>query len=145
LFDAAVDADADAAITEAAGQAGETPPNQLVPMLLILFLGNLDNHPLVKRVLGGHEPDALQRLTNLPALARLTATIADRVRQGQRSGEVRTDLDAEMFSTGAETIILSLLMSVVQVGASTEARRQMGVITIFDAVLRPPQNGQPAG
>lgn len=107
-------------------------------MLLVFLLGSLDRHPLVTRVLSGQEPDALARLINLPALSHLTGTIADRVRHGQASGEVRPDLDADMFATGAETIILSLLMSVVQVGSSTEARRQLGVITIFDAVLRPP-------
>jgi hypothetical protein len=32
-------------------------------------------------------------------------------------------------------------MSVVQVGSSTESRRQRGVLTIFDAVLRPPATG----
>ncbi len=141
LFDAAVDADADAAITEAVAQGAGIPPNELVPMLLIFFIGNLETHPLVKRVLGGHEPDALKRLINLPALAHLTDTIAARVREGQSTGQVRSDLDAEAFSNGAETIILSLMLSIVQVGSSTEARRQMGVLSIFDAVLRPPQNG----
>lgn len=141
LFDAAVDADAAAAIAEAADRTEGVPPNQLVPMLLVQFLGHLDEHPLVKRVLGGYEPEAMRRLINLPALARLTGAIADRVRDGQAAGDVRSDLDADAFSNGAETIILSLLMSVVQVGATTEARRQLGVITIFDAVLRPPANG----
>lgn len=141
LFDAAVDADAAAAIAEAADHTDGVPPNQLVPMLLVQFLGHLDEHPLVRRVLGGHEPEAMRRLINLPALTRLTGAIADRVRDGQTAGDVRSDLDADAFSHGAETIILSLLMSVVQVGATTEARRQLGVITIFDAVLRPPANG----
>ena len=138
LFDAAVDADAAAAIVETSRQAEHTPANQLVPMLLMLFLGNIDRHPLVRRVLAGKEPDTLPRLVNLPALGELTATIAARVRVAQDAGEVRTDIDAEMFSNGAEAILLSLLMSVVQVGASTEARRQLGVLTIFDTALRPP-------
>jgi AcrR family transcriptional regulator len=141
LFDAAVDADADAAVSDAAAQSVATAPSQLVPMLLIFLLGSLDQHPLVKRVLSGQEPEALSRLINLDALAHLTLTIADRVREGQATGEVRADLDAELFATGAETIILSLLMSVVQVGSSTESRRQRGVLTIFDAVLRPPAAG----
>jgi AcrR family transcriptional regulator len=141
LFDAAVDADAAAAITETAQQSEHVDANQLVPMLLVLLLGNIDRHPLVKRVLAGKEPDALHRLINLPALADLTSGIAARVRAAQDAGAVRSDIDPEMFSNGAEAILLSLLMSVVQVGASTEARRQLGVLTIFDAVLRPPQNG----
>jgi AcrR family transcriptional regulator len=141
LFDAAVDADAEAAVSDAATQAAATAPAQLVPMLLIFLLGSLDRHPLVKRVLGGQEPEALSRLINLDALAHLTSTITARVREGQATGEVRPDIDAELFATGAETIVLSLLMSVVQVGSSTESRRQRGVLTIFDAVLRPPATG----
>lgn len=137
LFDAAVDTDAGAAITETSAQVVDTPVNQLVPMLLMLLLGSVDRHPLVRRVLAGHEPDALQRMINLSALGDLTTTIAERVQAGQDAGDVRTDIDPEMFANGAEAIILSLLMSVTQVGASTEARRQLGVLTIFDAVLRP--------
>ncbi len=141
LFDAAVDADAAAAINEVGATAASSDVNQLVPMLLILLLGSIDHHPLVRRVVSGQEPDALARLVNLPALADLTRTIADRVRAAQAEGEVRADIDATMFADGAEAIILSLLMSVTQVGASTEARRQLGVLSIFDAVLRPPAEG----
>jgi AcrR family transcriptional regulator len=75
LFDAAVDADAAAAITETSRQSANIDANQLVPMLLIFLLGTIDQHPLAKRVLAGHEPDALRRLINLPALADLTAMI----------------------------------------------------------------------
>lgn len=138
LFDAAVDADASALVSEAESRVAGTPVRQLVPMLLVLFLGGLDRHPLVRRVLSGQEPEALARLVDLPVLGRLTGDIADAVRTGQGRGEVRTDLDADLFASGAETIVLSLLMSVSQVGSSTEARRQLGVLTIFDAVLRPP-------
>lgn len=143
LFDAAIDADAAAAIVETARQAEHAPANQLVPLLLMLLLSNIDGHPLVKRVLAGKEPDTLPRLVNLPALVELTATIAQRVRDAQTAGEVRADIDPDMFANGAEAILLSLLMSVVQVGASTEARRQLGVLTIFDTVLRQPTASAP--
>lgn len=138
LFDAAVDADAGALVAEAEAEAAGTPIGQLVPLLVVCFLGGLDRHPLTRRVVGGLEPDALQRLVNLPALGRLTGDIADAVRSAQSQGEVRADLDAELFANGAEAIVVSLVMSVTQVGASTESRRQMGVLSIFDAVLRPP-------
>ena len=78
---------------------------------------------------------------NLPALGRLTGDIADAVRTAQARGEVRADLDAELFANGAEAIVVSLVMSVTQVGSSTESRRQIGVLSIFDAVLRPPPVG----
>lgn len=139
LFDAAVDADAAEAIAGAAERAQGTAAPQLVPMLLVFLLGSLESHPLLKRVIGGHEPEALQRLINLPALGQLTAMIADEVRRAQAAGEVRTDIDPDVFASGSESILLSLLMSVVQVGQTTEARRQIGVLTIFDTALRPPQ------
>lgn len=138
LFDAAVDADAGAILNDARARLDETPANQVVPLLLVLILGSLDQHPLVKRVLSGQEPDALRRLINLPALAELTGTIGARVAAAQHDGDVRADLDPGLFASGAEAILLSLLMSVVQVGATTETRRQLGVLTIFDTVLRPP-------
>ncbi len=138
LFDAAVDADAGAAVAETSAMVTDTPANQLVPMLLMLLLGSVDRHPLVHRVVSGQEPDALKRLINLTALSELTQSIAERVGAAQAAGEVRSDIDPEMFANGAEAIILSLLMSVTQVGASTEARRQLGVLTIFDTALRTP-------
>ena len=137
LFDAAVDADAEASIVASVERAADAPVGQLVPLLLVCFLADIDSHPLLKRVLGGLEPEALQRLINLPALANLTAVIADKVRAAQPTGEVRADIDPEMFANGAETILLSLLMSITQVGQSTEARRQMGVLSVFDSALRP--------
>lgn len=138
LFDAAVDADATALIDESQARLAATPARQLVPMMLMLFLGGLDRHPLVHRVLAGREPEALRRLVRLPALRRLTDDISSTVRAAQADGEVRADLDPDLFAGGAEAIVLSLLMSVTQVGSSTETHRQLGVLAIFDAALRPP-------
>jgi AcrR family transcriptional regulator len=137
LFDAAVDADAAALVAESEARAGEVAAAQLVPMLIICFVAGLEQHPLTRRVVGGLEPDALPRLVNLPALSGLTSDIADAVRAAQARGEVRDDLDAEVFANGAESIIVSLVMSITQVGASTEPRRQLGVVSIFDSALRP--------
>lgn len=140
LFDAAVDADAAEAIAAGIARAQGTPANQLVPMVLILLLGSLEQHPLLKRVLGGLEPEALGRLVELPALAELNELITDEVRRAQAAGEVHADIDPGTFADGSESILLGLLMSVVQVGQTTSTRRQIGVLTIFDSVLRPPQN-----
>ena len=137
LFDAAVDADASRVIDEARRQASGSPARQLVPMLLVFVVGSLDRHPLLRRVVSGQEPEALQRLVDLPALSGLTAAIAEAVRAGQASGEVRSDIDATAFADGAESILLSLVMSMSQIGSSTATRRQVGVLTIFDTVLRP--------
>ena len=137
LFDAAVDADAEAAILSAADGVATTPAGQLVPMVLVLLVGGLGNHPLAERVLAGKEPDTLPRLVDLPALRQLRTLIADRVRRAQEDGEVRADVDADQFADGAEAILVSLLMSITVIGQATETRRQLGVLTIFDAALRP--------
>lgn len=141
LFDAAVDADAADAIAETAAKVGETPVSQLVPMIIIMFLAHVEERPLVKRVLGNQEPEALKRLVDLPALDQILQLITERVRAAQAAGEVRSDLDPEMFAGGAEAIILCLLMSVVQIGQTTMPRRQMGVISVFESALQPPRNG----
>lgn len=137
LFDAAVDADAEAAILGAAEGVSTTPAGQLVPMVLVLLVGGLRNHPLAERVLAGKEPDTLPRLVDLPALGQLRTLIADRVRAAQETGEVRADIDPDRYADGAEAILLSLLMSITVIGQATETRRQLGVLTIFDAALRP--------
>ncbi len=138
LFDAAVDADAAATIERVQAMVADVPATQLVPMLLVFLLGGVDDHALLQRVLRGLEPEALHRLVNLPALTDLAHLIEDKVRDAQARGDVRADLDAEQFANGAEAIIVSLLLSVTQVEGSTEARRQLGVLSIFDTVLRPP-------
>ncbi|MCC5950839.1 MAG: TetR/AcrR family transcriptional regulator [Acidimicrobiia bacterium] len=137
LFDAAVDADASTVIHSAWAEARQTPARQLVPMLLLLFITALDQHALLRRVVAGQEPEALQRLVDLPALQELSESMAERIRSEQATGEVRPDLDPELFAGGAEAILLSLLMSTSQIGSSTVARRQLGVLSIFDTVLRP--------
>ena len=138
LFDAAVDADAADTIDRVRTMVADVPATQLVPMLLVFLLGGVDDHALLQRVLRGLEPEALHRLVNLPALTDLAHLIEAKVREAQARGEVRDDLDAEQFANGAEAIIVSLLLSVTQVEGSTEARRQLGVLSIFDTVLRPP-------
>ena len=139
LFDAAVDADATRLIDDARARSVDTPATQLTPMLLLFLVSGLEQHALIRRVVAGHEPEALARLVELPALTRLTSAIAEGVREAQGAGEVRRDLDPDMFANGAEAILLSLLMSMTQIGAATVARRQLGVLSIFEAVLRPPE------
>jgi AcrR family transcriptional regulator len=138
LFEAAVDEDASAIIQAARERSDGVEVHALVPTLLIHFLGLLDDHPLVSRILGGQEREQLARLVNLPSLQELTAWVAHLVRDAQASGEARTDIDAAAFADGAETVLLGLLMAVTQVGGTTEARRQIGILTLFDRVLRVP-------
>jgi AcrR family transcriptional regulator len=138
LFDAAVDADAEAVIEAVRADLEGSPPNALIPAFLMYAMGSLDAHPLVHRVLRGDEKDALVRLLNLPALDSFTRWLGGELAHGQQSGLVRADVDPYTIAEGAEPLILGLLMAVVQVGGSHEQRRQLGVLAVFDAVIRPP-------
>jgi AcrR family transcriptional regulator len=139
LFEAAVDTDAEGLLTTARQRAEGTDVHAMVPTLLIILVGLLDDHPLVRRLLAGEEREQLVRLINLPALRSLSAWIAEIVEGAQASGDARTDIDAAVFADGAETMLLGLLMAVTQVGGSTEQRRQLGVLTVWDRVLRVPR------
>ena len=138
LFEAAVDEDAGSLLERAHEVADGTDVHALVPTLIVTALGLMDEHPLLRRVLMGEERDQLARLVNLPALAELRNWIADEVRSAQADGGARADIDPASFADGAETMIIALLMAVVQVGSTTEARRQVGVLTVWDKVLRSP-------
>lgn len=139
LFEAAVDADAAAILRRAREQAAGVDVHALFPTLLITIAGLLGEHPLARRVLGGEERQQLQRLLNLPALAQLTEWMADEVAIAQDDGRARSDIDPQVFADGVEPLLLGLLMAVIQVGGSYEPRRQLGVLGLWDRVLRPPE------
>lgn len=139
LFEAAVDTDAGGMLVEARRRADGVDVHSLVPTLLIILLGLLDDHPLVRRLLSGQERDQLVRLINLPALRELSEWMGSLVREAQQDGRARTDIDPTAYADGAETILIGLLMAVTQVGGSTEQRRQLGVLTVWDRLLRVPE------
>ena len=56
----------------------------------------------------------------------------------QAEGTVRSDIDPQIVADGAESLLLGLLMAIIQVGGTHEHRRQVGVLGLFDAALRPP-------
>jgi AcrR family transcriptional regulator len=138
LFDAAVDADTEAVVNEIRSRLEGVGARMLLPSFLMAAIACIDDHPLVRRVLDGEEKAALTRLLNLPALERLAAWLGDELHQGQVEGTVRDDIDARTVADGAETLLLGLLMAVIQVGGTHENRRQIGVLSLFDAALRPP-------
>jgi AcrR family transcriptional regulator len=138
LFDAAVDADAELLVAEVRDRLADVDARLLLPSFLVAALTAVDAHPLIRRVLDGDEKAALGRLLNLPALASLADWLADEFRRGQADGSVRSDVDPQIIADGAESLLLGLLMAIIQVGGTHEHRRQVGVLGLFDAPLRPP-------
>ncbi len=137
LFRHAVDSDVAALIGEATEQAAAMDPRQLIPALVLYLGGALERHPLTRRVLRGQEPDAVKQLVDLPAIHELGHTVAEALRRGQADGQLRDDLDPDVIGAGAEALCLGLTMSLAMADGATTERHAFGVVSCFDAMIRP--------
>ncbi len=138
LFLAAVDEDAAAVIHEGLAAAfGHADLSMWRDTLLVTLVGAVGGHPLAQRILGGAEPEVTMRVLELPALADLRKTCTERLRAEQASGSVRPDIDAEAVANGIVSIMLSLLMSVVQLGPEIALTYAADVTAVFEAALEP--------
>jgi len=142
LFLAALDEDAAAVIGE-----GLTSVTDLIDVqdwrqgLIFTLVSALDHHPLARRVLAGLEPDVTDRVLEIPALTELRKAVAERLRTEQLAGSVRRDIDPAVIANGLVAMVLSLLMSVVQLGTETTAPYAADVSAVFAAAIEPPRTG----
>lgn len=140
LFLAAVDEDAAAVINEglsailADEHAGTDDWRQA---LMVSLVGAVERHPLARRLLAGLEPDVTDRVLEVPALAELRKACIERLRTEQVAGTVRGDIDVATVGNGVVSVVLSLLMSVVQLGGNAAATYGPDVAAVFEAALRP--------
>jgi AcrR family transcriptional regulator len=138
LFLAAADEDAAAAIHEALAAVFAEPG---LPDWQDALLGTLtravDRHPLARRLLAGLEPDVTRRVLDIPALADLRKECADRLAAEQLAGTVRSDVDPVTMARGIVAIVMSLLMSIVQLGLDATSPYAADVAAVFDAALDP--------
>ena len=138
LFEAAVDLDAAELIAGARAELDESLPLvELIPSLLLHLRLGVEHHRLARRVLAGQEPEVIHRLADLPALQDITAELAVLLKDAQARAEVPIDLSVDDLAVGIETVVLSLLMSSVQVPLEAD-RRVPAILTVFQALLRPP-------
>jgi AcrR family transcriptional regulator len=139
LFLAAVDEDAAGAIQE--GVAGAIVDNAVADWgetLLVTLIGALERHPLARRLLAGLEPEVTARVLEIPALAELRKACAERLSAEQLTGAVRPDIDPVGMANGVIAVVLSLLMSVVQLGTDVAATYAPDVLRLFQAALESP-------
>jgi len=138
LFMAAVDEDAAAVINEGLSTILDDPhagPEDWRQALFVTLVAAVDRHPLARRLLAGLEPDVTDRVLEIPALAELRKACAERLRTDQAAGLVRTDIDAAAIANGMVTLILSLLMSVVQLGGGAVGTYGSDITAVFEAAL----------
>src|SRR5438045_2911741 len=121
LFLAAVDEDAAGVVHEGLSIVLGDPSATVQDWrqtLLFTLVEAVEAHPLARRLLGGLEPDVTDRVLEIPALTDLRKACAERLTAEQLTGAVRPDIDPVTIANGVVAIILSLLMSVVQLGGN---------------------------
>ncbi len=136
LFLAAMDEDAAAVIRE--GLSSVIDDDQLPDWrqtLIFTLVAAVEEHPLARRVLAGLEPDVTERVLEIPALAELRTACTERIRAEQLAGTVRADIDPVSIGNGVISIMLSLLMSVVQIGRGPAVAYGTDVAAVFEAAL----------
>ena len=136
LFLAALDEDVAALISVGAGALAES--EKMVDWherLFFTLIGALDEHPLARRMLAGLEPEVTERVLEIPALSELRRMVGERLRAEQVTGSVRSDIDPVAVGNGVVAILLSLLMSVVQIGSDVPATYAADVVAVFRAAI----------
>jgi AcrR family transcriptional regulator len=145
LFLAALDEDAAGVIHEGLSSIIAEPSVQDWRQTLIFTLVDaVQRHPLARRLLAGLEPDVTDRVLEIPALTELRKACIERIRSEQASGRVRADIDPVVIGSGVIAIVLSLLMSLVQVGSDAALTYGSDVAAVFEAALSPSQVGRRA-
>jgi AcrR family transcriptional regulator len=138
LFLAAVDEDAAGVISEGLVTVmRDGDVEDWRQTLIYSLVGAVEHHPLARRLLAGLEPEVTDRVLEIPALNELRKACAERLRAEQEAGTVRPDIDPDVIGNGVVAIILSLLMSVVQVGNRAALAYGSDVAAVFEAALGP--------
>jgi AcrR family transcriptional regulator len=143
LFLAALDEDAAGVISEGMHSVVRATVDDWRQTLFFTMVEAVERHPLARRLLAGLEPDVTDRVLEIPALAELRKAVAERMRSDQLTGRVRTDIDPATMANGVVAILLSLLMSVVQIGSATAATYANDVAAVFQAAIERPPTGGP--
>lgn len=138
LFLAAIDEDAATLISQAVTSVlTDAYTRQWRQTLIFKLLDSMDDHPLAKRVLAGLEPEVTGRVLEIPALNDLRTAVAHLLRSEQESGTVRPDIDPTALANGIVAIMLSLLMSVVQLGPEIAQTYMLDVAAVLGAAVDP--------
>ena len=142
LFLAALDVDAAAVIEEGLLSVTDDVDDWRLTLFFTLIEA-VDHHPLARRVLAGLEPEVTDRVLELPALEELRKACTSLIGSGQLEGSVRPDIDPVAMGNGVVSLMLSLLMSVVQVGRPAALAYGADVAAVLEAALHTPSSPSP--
>ncbi len=137
LFLAAVDEDAAGVIHEGLASVLHDPDvRRWHDTLIFTLVDAVAHHPLARRLLAGLEPEVTVRVLDIPALNELRKACTELLRSGQATGTVRPDIDPGAVANGIVALMLSVLMSVTQLGNEAAVAYSKDVAAVFDAALR---------
>ena len=122
--------------TAAAFAATSDPERPITEAFGHLIVG-LPDHPLVSRVLKSGTTDQLRSLLANESIATLTDSIEAGVKERQAAG-FASGRSARDLAVGTETIVFSLLTTIVRVGLEGDPGRVRGVQAVFDVAFGPP-------
>lgn len=138
LFLAAVDEDAAGVIEQGLSTVITNPAiSEWRETLIFTLVEAVERHPLARRLLAGLEPEVTVRVLDIPALTEVRKACAERIRAEQLDGAVRSDIDPVGIANGVVALMLSMLMSVVQLGNEAAAAYANDVASVFEAALGP--------
>jgi AcrR family transcriptional regulator len=146
LFFAAVDEDSSAVIHEGVASTlefADTDIRHWQDTLIFTLVAAVERHPLAKRLLAGLEPEVTPRVLEMPALSELRKAVTEKLRAGQLTGIVRPDIDPAAVANGIIALMLSVLMSVTQLGSQTAVAYSHDVGAVFEAALVTPLVSDP--
>jgi len=136
LFLAAVDEDAAGVIAEGLSTVKDGASlREWRDTLIFTLVTAVERHPLARRLLGGLEPEAIVRVLEIPALTELRKACTEQLRAEQMAGTVRRDIDPVGMSNGIVALMLSMLMSVIQLGNEAVVTYSADVASVFEAAL----------
>ncbi len=136
LFLAAVDEDAAGVIHEGLSSVMSVRSVQdWRETLIFTLVSAVERHPLARRLLAGLEPEVTVRVLEIPALNELRKACRDMLADEQMAGTVRPDIDPVTISNGIVALVLSVLMSVVQLGSEAAVTYSADVAAVFEAAL----------
>ena len=138
LFLAAVDEDAAGVIQEGLACVRDVADIRgWHDNLIYTLVAAVERHPLARRLLAGLEPEVTVRVLDIPALNELRKACTELLRTGQAAGMVRPDIDPVSVGNGVIALMLSVLMSVTQLGPQAAAMHSNDVAAVFEAALAP--------
>jgi AcrR family transcriptional regulator len=136
FWEAAISADLDALDHEVrvAALTSERPLYDLMSG----FIAALDRHPLIRRVLREGSPHDLTLVLGHRFFAETTAVIGDRLQHRVERGVLPAGTDARVLARGIETVLFSMVLSIVRAGMEEDADRIWSVVTLLRAAAGGP-------